>query len=65
VSSRTSSLQHGQHWLMVRRDSSTSTEPGSHSLVLGFTVTGGKIVQIDMLADPERLRHLNLAALDD
>jgi len=50
---------------MVRRDSSTSTEPGSHSLVLGFTVTGGKIVQIDMLADPERLRHLNLAALDD
>ena len=31
--------------------------------VLGFTVTDGKITEIDILADPERLRHLDLAAL--
>src|SRR5579884_1535841 len=28
--------------------------------VLGFTVAGGKIVEIDVLADPERLRRLDL-----
>jgi len=33
--------------------------------VLGFTVVGGRIVEIDILADPERLRRLDLAALDD
>jgi hypothetical protein len=29
-----------------------------------FTVVGGKIVEINVLADPERLRLLNLNALD-
>jgi RNA polymerase sigma factor (sigma-70 family) len=33
--------------------------------VLGFTVTGGRIVEIDILADPERLDQLDLAVLDD
>jgi RNA polymerase sigma-70 factor (ECF subfamily) len=33
--------------------------------VMGFTVRGGKIVEIDILADPERLRQLDLALLDD
>ena len=33
--------------------------------VMGFTVAGGKIVEIDALADPERLRELDLAVLDD
>jgi RNA polymerase sigma factor (sigma-70 family) len=33
--------------------------------VMGFTVTNGKIVAIDVLADPERLRELDLAVLDD
>ena len=33
--------------------------------VMGFTVTRGKIVEIDALADPERLHQLDLAALDD
>ena len=28
--------------------------------VIGFTVAHGKIVEIDVLADPERLRRLNL-----
>jgi RNA polymerase sigma factor (sigma-70 family) len=32
--------------------------------VMGFTVTRGKIVEIDVLADPARLRQLDLAALD-
>ncbi|SRR6266508_523329 len=40
--------------------------PGGRPLaVLGFTVRHGKIVEIDILADPERLRQLDLAALDD
>ncbi|MGH8934419.1 MAG: sigma-70 family RNA polymerase sigma factor [Egibacteraceae bacterium] len=33
--------------------------------VLGFTVAGGKIVEIDVLADPARLRQLDLAILED
>ncbi|MFC4119624.1 RNA polymerase sigma factor SigJ [Nonomuraea zeae] len=33
--------------------------------VLGFTVSGGKIVAIDAIADPERLRRLDLTALDN
>jgi len=33
--------------------------------VMGFTVAGGKIVEIDILADPERLRRLDLSVLDD
>jgi ketosteroid isomerase-like protein len=28
--------------------------------VMGFTVSGGKIVEIDILADPARLRRFNL-----
>jgi RNA polymerase sigma factor (sigma-70 family) len=33
--------------------------------VMGFTVARGKIVEIDVLADPERLRRIDLAVLDD
>jgi RNA polymerase sigma factor (sigma-70 family) len=33
--------------------------------VMGFTITRGKIVEIDILADPARLRRLDLAVLDD
>jgi RNA polymerase sigma factor (sigma-70 family) len=33
--------------------------------VMGFTVRDGKIVEIDGIADPERLRRLDLAGLDD
>jgi RNA polymerase sigma-70 factor (ECF subfamily) len=31
----------------------------------GFTVANGKIVEIDILADPERLAQLDLAILDE
>ena len=34
-------------------------------LVLSFTVTDDKITAIDVIADPERLRELDLAVLDD
>jgi len=39
--------------------------PGGRPMsVLGFTVTRGKIVEIDILADPERLSQLDLAELE-
>jgi RNA polymerase sigma-70 factor (ECF subfamily) len=38
---------------------------GRPRVVFGFTVTRGKIVAIDILADPERLGQLDLALLDD
>jgi RNA polymerase sigma-70 factor (ECF subfamily) len=34
-------------------------------LVLGFTITRGKIVEIDVVANPERIRQLDLAVLND
>ncbi|MCT2592823.1 sigma-70 family RNA polymerase sigma factor [Streptomyces sp. N2-109] len=34
-------------------------------LVLGFAITDGKISEFDVIADPERLRQLDLAVLDD
>jgi len=33
--------------------------------VMGFTIRRGKIVEIDILADPARLRQLDLTVLDD
>jgi RNA polymerase sigma factor (sigma-70 family) len=37
---------------------------GRPASVLGFTVAGGMVAEIDILADPERLGQLDLAALD-
>jgi RNA polymerase sigma-70 factor (ECF subfamily) len=37
---------------------------GAAFSIMAFTVRGGKIVAIDSLADPERLRGLDLASLD-
>jgi RNA polymerase sigma-70 factor (ECF subfamily) len=33
--------------------------------IMGFTITHGKIVEIDILADPARLRRLDLAVLNN
>jgi RNA polymerase sigma-70 factor (ECF subfamily) len=33
--------------------------------VVAFTVRQGKIVEMDILADPTRLRQLDLSVLDD
>ncbi len=38
---------------------------GRPRAVFDFTITHGKIVAITILADPERLRQLDLAILDD
>jgi RNA polymerase sigma-70 factor (ECF subfamily) len=38
---------------------------GRPRVVFDFTITRGKIVAITMLADPERLRQLDVAILDD
>jgi RNA polymerase sigma-70 factor (ECF subfamily) len=32
--------------------------------VIGFTIAGGKVVEMDILADPERLSRLDLSAID-
>lgn len=37
---------------------------GRPRVVFGFTITRGKIVGIDLLADPERLRQLDLSVLE-
>ncbi|MGW4060180.1 RNA polymerase sigma factor SigJ [Amycolatopsis sp. NPDC004747] len=41
-----------------------ATREGRPFSVLGFTVAGGRIVEIDILADPDRLGRLDLAVLD-
>src|SRR5215211_726392 len=38
---------------------------GERFSVGAFTVRGGRIVEIDFLADPERLRHLDLTVVQD
>jgi RNA polymerase sigma factor (sigma-70 family) len=38
---------------------------GRPRVVFGFAITRGKIVKIDLVADPERLRRLDLTVLND
>jgi RNA polymerase sigma-70 factor (ECF subfamily) len=38
---------------------------GQPRIVFGFTIRGGKIVEIDLLADPGRVSQLDLAILTD
>jgi RNA polymerase sigma-70 factor (ECF subfamily) len=38
---------------------------GQPQIVFDITITSGKIVEIDLLSDPERLRQLDLVVLDD
>lgn len=38
---------------------------GQPRVVFGFTIARGKIVEIDLVADPDRLRQLDLAVLND
>jgi RNA polymerase sigma factor (sigma-70 family) len=42
-----------------------STRDAEPFSVAGFTIRGGRIVEIDILADPERLRRLDLTILED
>ena len=41
-----------------------TTKNGKPFSVLAFTVIGGRIAEVDVLADPERLAQLDLAVLD-
>jgi hypothetical protein len=41
------------------------TPQGRAFAVMGFTVKRGKIVEIDVVADPARLRQLDLSVLDE
>jgi hypothetical protein len=38
---------------------------GEPFAVMGVTVRGGRIAEIDILADPERLRQIDLTILDE
>jgi hypothetical protein len=38
---------------------------GRPRVVFGFTITGGKVVEIDLVADAERLGQLDVTVLDD
>ena len=51
-------LVNGAAGVVVARD-------GKPFSVMGFTVRGGKVVEIDAIADPERLEQLDLAIFDD
>ena len=42
-----------------------SSRDGLPFSVIGFTVTAGKITEIDVIVDPDRLRQLDLSALGD
>ena len=42
-----------------------ATIGGQPVAVIGFTISRGKLVEIDVLADPERLGRLDLAVLGD
>ncbi|MFD8950793.1 sigma-70 family RNA polymerase sigma factor [Streptomyces xanthophaeus] len=42
----------------------TITPEGKAVAVMGLTVSGGRIVAIDILADPERLQHVDVTVLD-
>ena len=51
-------LVNGTAGLVVVRD-------GAPFAVLGFTVRDGRVVELDVVGDPERLRRLDLSVLDD
>ncbi|TYB64842.1 sigma-70 family RNA polymerase sigma factor [Nonomuraea sp. PA05] len=42
-----------------------NTVDGEPSAVMSFTITDGRIVEIDILADPDRLSRLDLSVLSD
>ena len=52
-------------WPCSIRTSWSASTRGRLFRALRFTITGGKIAQVDVIADPEHLRQLDLAVLDD
>jgi RNA polymerase sigma-70 factor (ECF subfamily) len=50
---------------LVNGNAGVVVAPGGRPVsIMAFTVVGGKIVAIDALSDPERLRRIDLSALD-
>ena len=50
---------------LVNGDAGLVALPGDEPFaVIGFTIADGRIVEIDILADPERLRRLDVTVLD-
>lgn len=50
---------------MDQRPAAVCAPGGQPRVVFGFTVEAGKIVEIELLADPRQLSRLALAYLDD
>jgi RNA polymerase sigma factor (sigma-70 family) len=57
-------VQHGRRAMVNGAPGMVAISEGRLYSVGGFTVRGGKIVEIDILADPERLHAIDLSALD-
>jgi RNA polymerase sigma-70 factor (ECF subfamily) len=68
VASRAMRFAHLHEWVrpaLVNGAAGVVVAPhGRPFSVMGFTVAGGRIVEIDALADPERLARLDLTILD-
>jgi RNA polymerase sigma factor (sigma-70 family) len=59
-------LAHAARPALVNGAAGLVVAPGGRPFsVMGFTISGGKIVEIDILADPARVGRLDLAVLDD
>jgi RNA polymerase sigma-70 factor (ECF subfamily) len=56
--------QYGHHVLVNGGPGAVTIRDGEPVSLLAFTVVGDRIVEIDVLADPERLRALDLTFLD-
>jgi RNA polymerase sigma-70 factor, ECF subfamily len=55
-----------KHPVLVNGAAGVIITLGGHPVaVMGFTVSGGKIVEINSINDPERLRQLDLSAIGD
>jgi RNA polymerase sigma-70 factor, ECF subfamily len=69
VASRAMTFAHLAPWVrpaLVNGAAGVVVAPhGRPFAVIGFTVVGGRIVEIDALADPERLARLDLTILED
>src|SRR5918999_1126950 len=58
-------VPHARPALVNGAAGAVAVRDGKPVSVVGFTVRGGKIVEMDILADQERLRQLDLTFLDD
>src|SRR5918992_4835029 len=58
-------VPHARPALVNGAAGAVAVRDGKPVSVVGFTVRGGKIVEMDILADAERLRQLDLTFLDD